>query len=124
MNGLTTIQKRFRWVLARALWAGILFLLMPGIAIAQLPETRQPEVFHVQEATIEQIHQAIQDGQISCRGLVQAYVDRARAYNGACTQLVTLDGAPITPANGPVRAGSALRLPTATVPVSNVTPRF
>ena len=124
MNGLTTIQKRFRWVLARALGAGILFLLMPGTAIAQLPETRQPEVFHVQEATIEQIHQAIQDGQISCRGLVQAYVDRARAYNGACTQLVTLDGAPIAPANGPVRAGSALRFPTATVPVSSVLPDF
>ena len=124
MNGLTTIQKRFRWVLARALGAGILFLLMSGIAIAQLPETRQPEVFHVQEATIEQIHQAIQDGQISCRGLVQAYVDRARAYNGACTQLVTLDGAPIAPANGPVRAGSALRFPTATVPVSSVLPDF
>ena len=124
MNGLTTIQKRFQWVLARAPGAGILFLLMPGIAIAQLPETRQPEVFHVQEATIEQIHQAIQDGQISCRGLVQAYVDRARAYNGACTQLVTLDGAPIAPANGPVRAGSALRFPTATVPVSSVLPDF
>ena len=124
MNGLTTIQKRFRWVLARAPGAGILFSLMPGIAIAQLPETGQPEVFHIQEATIEQIHQAIQDGQISCRGLVQAYVDRARAYNGACTQLVTLDGAPIAPANGPVRAGSALRFPTATVPVSGVFPDF
>ena len=106
MNGRTTIQKQFRWGLR--LRAGILFLLTPGIAVAQLPETRQPDVFHLEEATIEEIHHAIQDGQISCQGLVQAYVDRARAYNGACTQLVTLDGAPIAPASGPIRAGSAL----------------
>ena len=105
-----------------ALGAGILFVLMPGNAVAQLPETRQPDEFHLEEATIEEIHHAIQDGQISCRRLVQAYVDRARTYNGACTQLVTLDGAPIAPASGPIRAGSALRFPTATVPVSSVLP--
>ena len=95
---------------------------MPGIAVAQLPETRQPDEFHLEEATIEEIHHAIQDGQISCQRLVQAYVDRARTYNGACTQLVTLDGAPMAPASGPIRAGSALRFPTATVPVSSVLP--
>ena len=124
MNGLTTIQTRCRWVLARALGARILFLLMPGIAVAQLPETSQPDVFHLEEATIEEIHQAIHDGQISCQRLVQAYVDRARTYNGACTSLVTIDGAPVAPATGPIRAGSALRLPTATVPVSSVLPDF
>ncbi len=122
MTGLTTIQQRFRWGPARGLEAGILFLLMPGIAVAQLPGTRQPDVFHLEEATIEGIHHAIQDGQISCRRLVQAYVDRAGAYNGVCTQLVTIDGAPIAPASGPIRAGSALRFPTATVPVSSVLP--
>ena len=122
MTGLTTIQQRFRWGPARRLEAGILFLLMPGIAVAQLPGTRQPEVFHLEEATIEGIHHAIQDGQISCRRLVQAYVDRAGTYNGVCTQLVTIDGAPIAPASGPIRAGSALRFPTATVPVSSVLP--
>ena len=122
MNGQTTTQKRLRWGLR--LGAGILCWLMPGIAAAQLSETTQPDVFHLEEATIQGIHHAIQEGQISCQGLVQAYVDRARAYNGACTQLVTLDGAPIAPANGPVRAGSALRFPTATVPVSSVLPDF
>ena len=122
MTGLTTIQQRFRWGPARGLEAGILFLLMPGIAVAQLPGTRQPDVFHLEEATIEGIHHAIQDGQISCRRLVQAYVDRAGTYNGVCTQLVTIDGAPIAPASGPIRAGSALRFPTATVPVSSVLP--
>ena len=122
MTGLTTIQQRFRWGPARGLEAGILFLLMPGIAVAQLPGTRQPDVFHLEEATIEGIHHAIQDGQISCRRLVQAYVDRAGTYNGVCTQLVTIDGTPIAPASGPIRAGSALRFPTATVPVSSVLP--
>ena len=115
-------HTRFRGVPARGLGAGILFLLMPGIAFAQSPGTRQPDVFHLEEATIEEIHHAIQDGQISCRRFVQAYVDRARTYNGICTQLVTSDGAPIAPASGPIRAGSALRFPTTTVPVSSVLP--
>ena len=124
MTGLTTIQQRCRWVLARACVAGILFLVMPGIAVAQSPRTSQPDAFHLEEATIEAVHQAIQDGQISCQRLVQGYIDRARAYNGACTSLVTLDGAPVAPATGPIRAGSALRFPTATVPVSSVLPGF
>ena len=55
---------------------------------------------------------------------MQAYVDRARAYNGACTQLVTLDGASIAAASGPVRAGSPVRFPTATVPVAGILPDF
>ena len=55
---------------------------------------------------------------------MRAYVDRARAYNGACTQLVTLDGAPVAPASGPVRAGSPVRFPTSTVPVSSILPEL
>lgn len=46
-------------------------------------------VFHLQEATIPDVHRAIQEGQITCQGLVRAYVNRARAYNGTCNQLVT-----------------------------------
>ena len=115
--------KRSRRVSTGALGAGILFLLLPGIAAAQ-PETSQSDRFRLEEATIEGIHQAIQDGRISCQGLVQAYVDRARAYNGACTQLVTVDGAPVAPASGPIRAGSTIGFPTSTVPVSSVLPDF
>ena len=98
-----------------------LLLLLPGIAAAQT-ETGQTARFRLEEATVEGIHRAIQGGQISCQGLVQAYVDRARAYNGACTQLITSDGAPVEPASGPVRAGSPIRFPTSTVPVSSVLP--
>ena len=98
-------------------------LLMAGIAGAQ-PETGAPDRFRIEEATIEGIHQAIQGGRISCQGVVQAYVDRARAYNGACTQLITLEGAPVAPATGPVRAGSPVRFPTSTVPVTSILPDF
>jgi len=31
---------------------------------------------------------------------VQAYIDRAKAYNGTCTALVTLDGAPVSSSDG------------------------
>ena len=60
--------------------------------------------------------------QITCRGLVQAYVNRAKAYNGVAHQLVTQDGAPIPPAPGVVRAGAPLKFPTATVKASTVLP--
>src|SRR5712691_11276377 len=53
-----------------------------------------PFRFHLPEATIADVHRAIQEGQISCRALVQAYISRARAYNGTCNQLVTEDMAP------------------------------
>ena len=124
MVGLTTTRERRRRVSTGArLAAAALGLLMPAIAAAQ-PAASRPDRFQVEEATIEGIHQAIQDGSTSCRGLVQTFVDRARAYNGACTRLVTLDGAPVALANGPVRAGSPVRFPTSTVPVSSILPDF
>ena len=125
MTGLTTTRKRScgLWTPASRLAAGMLLLLPPGIAVAQ-PDTSQSDPFHLEEATIPGIHRAIQGGQISCQGLVQAYVERARAYNGACTQLVTLDGEPAAPASGPVRAGAPVRFPTSTVPVSSILPEF
>ena len=45
--------------------------------------------FRLEEATIADVHRGIQTGQVSCRALVQAYINRARAYNGSCNQLVT-----------------------------------
>ncbi len=56
------------------------------------------------------------------RGVVQAYIARAKAYNGVCTSLVTADGADIPPAKGYVRAGSPLVFPTRTVAASTVFP--
>jgi Asp-tRNA(Asn)/Glu-tRNA(Gln) amidotransferase A subunit family amidase len=63
-------------------------------AYTQQPVPSQPFQFHLLEATIADVHRGIQDGQLTCRALVQAYVNRARAYNGTCNQLVTEDMAP------------------------------
>ena len=38
--------------------------------------------------------------EITCQGVVQAYLERVKAYNGTCTALVTADGKPIAPATG------------------------
>jgi amidase len=78
--------------------------------------------FHLEEATIPQLQLAIQTGQVSCQDVVEAYLARAKAYNGVCTKLVTADGAPIPEATGYTRAGSPLRYPTETVSVSGILP--
>jgi Asp-tRNA(Asn)/Glu-tRNA(Gln) amidotransferase A subunit family amidase len=78
--------------------------------------------FELVEASIADVQRAIRAGRTSCRDVVQGYLDRARAYNGTCTQLVTPDGSPVAPATGAVRAGSPVTYPTATVAVSSVLP--
>src|SRR5262249_35418884 len=55
---------------------------------------QQPFQFHLVEATIADVHRGIQTGQLTCRALVQAYINRAKAYNGTCNQLVTEEMAP------------------------------
>ncbi len=80
--------------------------------------------FHLEEATIADVHQAIRTRQITCRGLIQLYVNRARAYNGASQRLVTRDGAPIQPVPGVVRAGGPVKYHTETVAISTILPDF
>jgi amidase len=80
--------------------------------------------FEIIEATIPGIHDAIKAGDITCTDLVQQYIDRAKAYNGVCTQLVTEDGEPVPAATGAVRTGSALEFPTETVPASDILPNL
>lgn len=80
--------------------------------------------FKLEEATIEDIHGAIKNGQITCKGLVQAYMDRVKAYNGVCTKLVTAKGETIPAAMGTVRAGASLRFPTRTTPGSSLLPNL
>src|SRR5215468_2079034 len=76
----------------------------------------------LEEATIDEVHAAIRAGEITCVQIVQHYIDRARAFNGAASALVTADGAPIAPATGAVRAGMPLRFPTETVSASSLFP--
>jgi amidase len=80
------------------------------------------EPFRLEEATIDELHAAIRAGQITCVEVVRHYIERARAYNGVCSLLVTEDGAPVPAAAGTVRAGAPLRFPTETVRASAVLP--
>jgi Asp-tRNA(Asn)/Glu-tRNA(Gln) amidotransferase A subunit family amidase len=82
----------------------------------------QTAPFQIEEATIAGVHRAIKQGQITCRDLIQAYFNRAKAYNGVSSALVTMDGAPVPQAYGAVRAGSPLKFPTATVKASTLLP--
>jgi amidase len=86
------------------------------------PQSGPHQAFQIEEATIDSIHAAIQSGQTTCGQVVQAYIDRAKAYNGVCTALITPDGADIAPAKGYVRAGALLAFPTKTVKASTVFP--
>ena len=56
---------------------GLVLLLASGLVAAQ-------GTFNVEEATIASTQKAIQDGTITCKGVVQAYIDRIKAYNGTC----------------------------------------
>src|SRR5687767_7818360 len=90
--------------------------------IAGCARDAEPPPFHLREATIAGIHTAITTGQTSCRAIVEAYINRAKAYNGVCTSLVTADGAPIPATTGVVRAGKPLVFPTQTVAASTLFP--
>jgi len=74
--------------------------------------------FCLEEATIDELHQAIKAGEITCLEVVQRYIERVRAYNGVCSMLVTEDGAPVPQAAGPIRAQEPVVFPTATVKAS------
>jgi amidase len=78
--------------------------------------------FKVEEATIASTHAAIKSGSTTCKQVVQSYIDRAKAYNGVCTALITQDGTDIPAAAGYIRAGAPLAFPTKTVAASTVFP--
>jgi amidase len=80
------------------------------------------EPFALEEATIDRLHRAIRAGRTTCAAVVQHYIERARAYNGVCSVLVTEDGAAVPEAAGAVRAEAPLRFPTETVKASAIFP--
>ncbi len=109
-----------RW-LAAVLLASLPTLLLSSRLTA---EQFAPRAFRVEEATIADVHRAIQDGSTTCRAIVQTYIERARAYNGTCTQLVTRDGGSIAPGPGAVRAGSPVTFPASTTAIGSVLPKL
>jgi amidase len=100
------------------------FLLLGLMLVAAPAAVPQQVGFHLEEATIDDVHRAIRHGQITCKGLIQLYINRAETYNGVSSVLVTKDGEPIPPAPGVVRAGSPLKFPTRTVAISTLLPNF
>jgi len=78
--------------------------------------------FRLEEATIAQMHEAIRSGKTTLVKIVQGYIDRARAYNGVASLLLTEDGASVAEAAGAVRATARLRFPTETVKASTILP--
>ena len=91
---------------------------MPGCGILVIC----PERFPCEESSITDIQSAIRAGRATCKDVVQAYIDRAKAYNGVCTELVTNDGMPIPPSTEILRAGAPIKYPTGTVAASTVFP--
>jgi amidase len=80
------------------------------------------EPFRVEEATIDELHEAIRAGRTNCVDVVQQYIARVRAYNGVASLLVTEDGAPVPEASGAVRAGAPLAFPIDTVAAARLFP--
>lgn len=78
--------------------------------------------FQLEEATIDQMQSAICAGKITCVEIVQHYIDRARAYNGVASMLITENGESVDPAPGTLRAGAPLRFPTKTIKAADLLP--
>ena len=70
-------------------------LIGSSMACATLPKSDasgSKATFHLLEAKIDDVHTAMKSGQITCRGLVQLYLDRIAAYNGTSVQGKVVDG--------------------------------
>jgi amidase len=97
-------------------------LILSVILFVPIACIAQTEKFDIEEITIKQLHTAIQNGETTCAQTVQSYIDRARAYNGACTVLITPDGNPVEQAFGNIRTGSPVKFPTNTIAASEILP--
>src|SRR5215211_1169406 len=84
----------------------------------------QDQSFRLDEATIDELHEAIRAGRTTCVAVVRHYIERVRAFNGVASALVTQDGARVPEGTGAVRALAPLRFPTQTVKASTLFPDF
>lgn len=70
---------------ARARWVRVPIVCALLIGAAATGGAQQkPAAFHVEEATIDQIQQAIRMHRITTVGVVEQYLRRIKAYNGTC----------------------------------------
>src|SRR5215470_12311111 len=125
MTNVVNVRRRFgaNGTLSRLLTGFLLAGVAAATAQSQPAGPSRTPRFSVEEATIADLHRAIQHGQTTCRAIVESYIERARAYNGVCTQLVTRDGKPVSVATGPVRGGSRVAFPTATMAIASTLPK-
>ena len=78
--------------------------------------------FELVEASIADLHAAIQAGSTTVTNVVERSIARAQDYNGVSSMLVTEDGADVPEVSGVVRAGKKLTFPTKTIPVADILP--
>lgn len=104
-----------------SLRASLSVLLLAG---ALATPTRAADTFRIEEATIADIQGAIQSGATTCQDVVKAYLARAKAYNGICTNLVTADGKPVRGGMGAVRGGTPLKFPAQTRAAASFLPNL
>ena len=103
-----------------------IFAILNTFAISVTAQTQEAGTFqfHLEEATIDDVHRGIQSGQITCLGLVESYLNRAVAYNGVTNQLVTSNGQEVEEVAGVLRAGNELEFPTETIEITEILPDF
>src|SRR4051812_23609461 len=80
------------------------------------------KTFQLEEATIEELHNAIKAGEITCVEVVQHYIARARAFNGVASLLVSEHGEAVARAHGTIRAGTRIEFPIDTVSAASLFP--
>ena len=81
-------------MLRRLAWAAVLLFVAPSLAVAA-----QAAKFQIEEATVDGIQAAIVKGELTSTRVVQLYLNRIKAYNGACVNAPdgVLGARPITP---------------------------
>jgi amidase len=75
------------WVFALAVWLISFTAPLSHAQVAKAATAAKasaPWKFRLEEARIEDIHRAIRTRQITCEKIVQAYINRIRAYDGQC----------------------------------------
>ena len=78
--------------------------------------------FEVVEASISDFHKALKEGRTTVTKVVNAYLDRVKAYNGVSSMLVTENGEEVAEAPGVMRGGVPLKFPQKTKKVTEVLP--
>src|SRR5262249_46590880 len=113
------LPQKTKWraiTMLRALFVSSIFVLV-SVAVTSFAATQDPPGnFHLEEATIAQIQNAILDGRISTIGVVELYLKRIKAYNGRCVNEPQGILGPITTTAhaGQINALSTLNLRPAT----------